>query len=125
MSSRIWVDADACPVQARKILYDFGNREGIKVTFVSNCVLPIRGTQHVCTIETKPAIDAADREIVSQVKPGDLIITNDMELNWNVVMRGCHALKPICDKPRERQSFINRLNEWLVNSKHGTRTSSD
>ncbi|MFW5688949.1 MAG: YaiI/YqxD family protein [Spirochaetota bacterium] len=91
---KIWVDADACPVAAREILFRASQRTGVPLTLVAN--QPIRhpdvpGIDHL-VVEAGP--DEADNEIVARLEAGDLVITADIPLAAAVIEKGGHALNP-------------------------------
>lgn len=93
-SRPIWVDADACPVAIREILFRAVERTGVPLTLVAN--QPIRhpdlpGIDHLL-VQAGP--DKADDEIVARLAPGDLVITADIPLAAAVIERGGHALNP-------------------------------
>ena len=73
----IWVDADACPIPVKEILYRAAHRAQVVTTLVANqglrVPLPFIKTQQV-----EKGFDVADHVIAQQVKPGDLVITGDI-----------------------------------------------
>ncbi|NIR59368.1 MAG: YaiI/YqxD family protein, partial [Gammaproteobacteria bacterium] len=44
---RIWVDADACPVAIREILFRAADRTGVALTLVSNHPIPVPPSRHI------------------------------------------------------------------------------
>ena len=119
----IWVDADACPIPVKEILY----RQQVEKGF-----------------------DVADHVIAQQVQPGDLVITGDIPLASWVIEAGGEALNPRGEiytretiKARlgmrnfmeelrsagvqtggpapfnaaDKQRFANALDKWLVKGK--------
>jgi len=92
---RIWVDADACPQAIKDILFRAAEREKVSTTLVSNMALHrTPSSPYVRTIRVAKGFDGADRRIVQEVEPGDLVITADLPLAADVVARGAHALDP-------------------------------
>jgi hypothetical protein len=91
---KIWVDADACPVVIKEILYRAADRTGVLVTLVANKALRIPNSEHVAMLQVDHGFDVADNEIVRRVNPGDLVVTADIPLAAEVVGKGGHALDP-------------------------------
>ncbi len=91
---KLWVDADACPVVIKEILFRAAERTRITVTLVANQFLPIPKSDVIKFIRVESGFDVADNEIVRRVKPGDLVITSDIPLANDVIDKGCVALSP-------------------------------
>lgn len=91
---KIWVDADACPVVIKEILYRAADRTGVLVTLVANKALRIPNSECVAMLQVDHGFDVADNEIVRRVNPGDLVVTADIPLAAEVVGKGGHALDP-------------------------------
>lgn len=92
---RIWVDADACPQVIKDILFRAAERARVVTTLVSN--MPLSRTPvsaFVKTLRVEKGMDGADRRIVQEVQPGDLVVTADLPLAAEVVARGACALDP-------------------------------
>ncbi len=91
---RIWVDADACPVVVREILFRAAVRTGVPLTLVAN--QPVGGHQapNITTLQVASGFDVADDEIVKRLDAGDLVITSDIPLAAEVIAKGGHALSP-------------------------------
>jgi len=90
----IWVDADACPVVIKGILYRAAERTGVLVTLVANQALRTPSLANVRAIQVMPGFDVADNEIVKRMKAGDLIITSDIPLAAEVIEKQGLALSP-------------------------------
>jgi len=91
---KIWVDADACPVVIKEILFKAANRTGVETTLVANQLVRIPPSPHINMLQVKPGFDVADDEIVKQVNEGDLVITADIPLAAEVIEKGGLALNP-------------------------------
>ncbi|WP_119396270.1 YaiI/YqxD family protein [Salinibius halmophilus] len=91
---RIWVDADACPVVIKEILYRGAQRTQIKTTFVANQGLSVPNSPYLATLQVQSGFDVADDEIVKRCEPGDLVITADIPLASEVLDKGAMALNP-------------------------------
>jgi hypothetical protein len=91
---RIWVDADACPVVIKEILYRAAERAQVPLTLVSNLALRIPSSPFIETVRVPKGFDGADNRIAALMQPGDLVITADIPLAAVVVARGGRALDP-------------------------------
>ena len=90
----IWVDADACPVVIKDILFRAAQRTATRVTLVANRPMRVPPSSHVSFIQVASGFDVADNEIVRRMTPGDLVITGDIPLAAEVIEKGGHALNP-------------------------------
>lgn len=90
----IWVDADACPVMIRDILFRAAGRTGLQLTLVANRAVRVPAAPNIRMLQVTPGFDVADNEIVRRVKSGDLVITSDIPLAAEVIGKGGHALSP-------------------------------
>ncbi len=91
---KIWVDADACPVVVKEILYKAANRTGVQLTLVANQALNTPSSPNIKTLQVPRGFDVADDEIVKRIEAGDLVITSDIPLAAEVIAKGGHALSP-------------------------------
>jgi uncharacterized protein len=91
---KIWVDADACPVAMKEILFRASERTGVLVTLVANQPMRIPKSPFIKFLRVAPGFDVADNEIVKQLSVGDLVITGDIPLAATVLAKGGHALNP-------------------------------
>ncbi len=91
---KIWVDADACPVVIKEILFRAAKRTGILVTLVANQAIKVPPSDFIKTIRVASGFDVADNEIVKQASEGDLVITSDIPLAAELIEKGAHALNP-------------------------------
>ena len=91
---KIWVDADACPVVVREILFRAADRTGVELTLVANQSLSVPRSKNINTLRVPGGFDVADDEIVKRVQAGDLVITSDIPLAAEVIEKGGHALSP-------------------------------
>ena len=91
---QLWVDADACPVVVKEILFRAAGRTGCRLTLVANQSLRTPGLANIQMIQVPGGFDEADKYIVEQVEPGDLVVTADIPLAAAVVERGAQALSP-------------------------------
>ena len=91
---QIWVDADACPVVIKEILFRAAERTGVQVTLVANQPMRIPVSQRVELLQVTSGFDVADNEIVKRLAAGDLVITSDIPLAAEVLEKGGYALNP-------------------------------
>ena len=91
---KIWVDADACPVVIKEILYRAADRTGVQLTLVANQPLHTPSSTNINTLQVSRGFDVADDEIVKRLNAGDLVITSDIPLAAEVIQKGGHALSP-------------------------------
>ena len=91
---KIWVDADACPVVIKEILFRAATRTGVPLTLVANQPLRIPPSPLIKMLQVTSGFDVADDEIVKRLCPGDLVITGDIPLAAEVIEKGAHALSP-------------------------------
>ena len=91
---KIWVDADACPVVIKEILFKAAERTGVEVTLVANRPVRIPSLRCINFVQVASGLDVADNEIVKRLDGGDLVITADIPLAANVIDKGGLALNP-------------------------------
>ncbi|MEW9797467.1 YaiI/YqxD family protein [Alteromonas sp. CYL-A6] len=91
---KIWVDADACPVAIKQILFRAADRTKTPVTLVSNHPLSTPPSRFITHVQVEKGFDVADNEIVRRCSKEDLVITSDIPLASEVVALGALALSP-------------------------------
>lgn len=91
---KIWVDADACPIVIKDILYKAAERTQTELILVANQPLRVPGSRYIKSIQVQPGFDVADNEIVKLVEKNDLVITSDIPLADEVIEKGGQALSP-------------------------------
>lgn len=91
---KIWVDADACPVAIKEILFRSAERRNVSITLVANQMMRIPKSPNISFIKVSAGFDVADNEIVKQMNSGDLVITADIPLASEVIDEGGLALNP-------------------------------
>ena len=90
----IYVDADACPQEARRILYRVSERLKLPVTLVANSFINTPHSDLIQAIQVPSGPDVADQRIVELCQAGDLVITADIPLANFVVEKKAFALSP-------------------------------
>ena len=113
---RIWVDADACPVAIKEILFRAAQRAQVHVTLVANHALRTPSSPYIRSIQVPGGFDVADNEISGQVVPGDLVVTQDIPLAAAVIDKGALAIHPrgelyTTDTIKQRLSMRNFMEE--------------
>jgi len=91
---KILVDADACPVVIKEILFRAAERTKITTTLVANQFLRTPASPFIKMMTVPGGFDVADAKIVEECEAGDLVITADIPLAAFVVTKGAHALNP-------------------------------
>ena len=89
-----WVDADACPVVIKEILFRAAERTQVALMLVANQPMRTPKSRYISSIRVAPGFDVADNEIVKRVEAGDLVVTSDIPLAAEVIEKGGHALNP-------------------------------
>ena len=90
----IWVDADACPVVVKEILFRAAERTGVELTLVANQAIRKPSLPNIKMLQVPAGFDVADNEIVKRMAEGDLVITADIPLAAEVIDKKAHALNP-------------------------------
>jgi uncharacterized protein YaiI (UPF0178 family) len=91
---KIWVDADACPVVIKDILFRAAERTKVQLILVANQPVSIPPSRFIKFIQVAQGFDVADNEIVKRLSIKDLVITADIPLAAEVIEKGGHALNP-------------------------------
>ncbi len=91
---KIWVDADACPVPAREILFRAAERTGIELIMVANQAIRKPSLKNIKMLQVPSGFDVADNEIVKRVEENDLVITSDIPLAAEILDKKGFALNP-------------------------------
>ena len=94
MTMRIWVDADACPVVIKDILYRVADRTRIPLTLVANKMLRVPPSPWIKALQVPGGFDVADQRIALEVQTGDLVITADIPLAAQVIAKGAAVIDP-------------------------------
>ena len=91
---KIWVDADACPLVIKEILYRAAERRKIEIFLVANSYFKTPPSRLIKFLKVPSGFDNADEEIVKRADAGDLIVTADIPLAAAVLEKQCLALSP-------------------------------
>lgn len=109
MAVSIWVDADACPVAIKEILFKAGPRAKVRITFVANHAIRVPPSPWLSRVQVEQGFDIADNEIVRRVSSGDLVITSDIPLADEVITKGATVVTPR-GEPLTKENIRSRLN---------------
>lgn len=91
---KIWIDADACPVVIKEILFRAAERTKRQLILIANHPLYIPPSPFIRMQQVEPGFDVADNEIVKRVESGDLVITSDIPLAAEVIRKKGLVLSP-------------------------------
>lgn len=113
---QIWVDADACPVVVKEILFRASQRWQKPLTLVANQMLRTPPFHLIKAVQVPRGFDVADDYIVQHASAGDLVITGDIPLAAQLVENSVHVLSTrgerfTPDNIRERLSMRDMLEE--------------
>jgi len=90
----IWVDADACPVVIKEILFKAAVRTQVQVTLVANQILNIPSSRYIKFLKVSSGFDVADNEIIKRLNDDDLVITGDIPLAAEAIEKKAFVLSP-------------------------------
>jgi len=91
---KIWVDADACPVPVKEMLFRAAERMQITTTLVANSLMQVPKSTYISSVKVDSGADVADAWIVEHLSEKDLVITADVPLAADVIKKGGMALSP-------------------------------
>src|SRR6201994_5216026 len=91
-TSRIYVDADACPVKDE--IYRVAARFGVPVSVVAGNFIRVPQDPLIERIAAGPGMDAADDWIAERAKPDDVVINADIPLASRCVKAGAEVIAP-------------------------------
>lgn len=91
---KIWVDADACPVAIKEILFRAATRAQIPMTLIANQILRVPPSPWIKALQVPSGFDVADQRIVQEAGAGDLVVTADVPLAAQVVAKGAIVIDP-------------------------------
>ena len=117
---RILIDADACPVPAKEILYRASERLNVPLILVANQYMRVPTNSLIEFIQVQQGADVADDHIVEITQKGDHIITADIPLADRVIKKEGFVLDPngnFLDKENigQRLAMRNLMDEMRSN----------
>ena len=101
-STRIYVDADACPVKDE--IYRVAIRLGVPVSVVAGNFIRVPQDPLIERIAAGSGMDAADDWIAERARAGDVVVTADIPLASRCVKAGAEVIAPN-GKPFTEQSI--------------------
>jgi uncharacterized protein YaiI (UPF0178 family) len=101
-TTRIFVDADACPVKDE--IYRVAARHGLPVSVVAGQFIRVPHDPLIERVAAGPGMDAADDWIAERAGRGDIVITSDIPLASRCVKSGADVIAPN-GKPFSEQSI--------------------
>ncbi len=90
----IWIDADACPIPAKEILFKAAQRTKTPLVLIANQYIKIPPSPFISMVQVQSGFDVADDEIVKRCQQNDLVITSDIPLAAEIIDKGALALNP-------------------------------
>ena len=94
----IWVDADACPVVIKEILFRAAQRTGTEITLVANQYISRPSSPLIKSVQVEQGFDVADNYISKHISQGDLLISADIPLASEDIAKGAHVINPRGDE---------------------------
>ena len=93
-SFKIWVDADACPVAVKEVIYKAALRTETVTVLVANSFMRTPKSPLIRLEVVSKGADVADQYIVDHAESRDLAITADIPLADLLVKKGCVTINP-------------------------------
>ncbi|MEO0365021.1 MAG: YaiI/YqxD family protein, partial [Pseudomonadota bacterium] len=90
----MWVDADACPVVVKEILFRAAQRRGVTLVLVANHALRVPRAPNIRMLQVPRGFDVADHEIIQRMQAGDLVISADIPLAADAIGKDGHVISP-------------------------------
>lgn len=90
----IWIDADACPKMIKDILFRAAIRTNTNLILVANSYLTYPNSPFIRSVLVEKGYDRADHYITSHMKAKDLVITADIPLAAEVIVKQGLAMSP-------------------------------
>lgn len=91
---QIWVDADACPVMIKNMLFKAAVRVQRPVILVANQYLQTPNSPWIKMVQVPSGFDVADDYIVQHIQADELLISGDIPLAAEVIAKGAKVLSP-------------------------------
>jgi len=91
---QIWIDADACPSEAKDVLFKAARRIGLPLTLVANQPMNYPRSDLIRFELVRAGADVADQRIVELLEDGDLVVTADIPLAADAIEKGAFVIDP-------------------------------
>ena len=113
---KIYVDADACPIPIKDNLYRTAQRTSIETIFVANQRFNTPRSPFIIFKVVSHGFDEADKWIIDQCEPGDIVISQDIPLAAEAIENGATVISPkgvlfTKDNIKQRLSMRNFMEE--------------
>lgn len=89
---KLYIDADAIPAIAKDLIIKTANRTETTAVFVANRFIKLPPSPYLECVVVGQGFDVADTYIVDRATAGDLVITSDIPLAYDILMRGAKVL---------------------------------
>ncbi len=106
---KIIVDADACPVVIKEILFKAANRVAMQLLLIANHAMKVPPSPYIKFMQVSSGFDVADDEILLRAEKGDLVISSDIPLAADCIDKGVMVLSPRGEL-FDKQNIRGRLN---------------
>ncbi|MDB6097096.1 MAG: hypothetical protein JWM09_1374 [Francisellaceae bacterium] len=94
MNKTLWVDADACPILVKEIVFRASKRLSFNVILVSNQYMVIPRTPFIKFIQVSNVFNAADTYIIENSKINDIVITADIPMAAELIDKKVRVINP-------------------------------
>ena len=91
---KIWIDADACPIPAKEVVYKYAFNRSIPVTLVANSYQKIPKFHLINLVVVPKGLDVADHYIHQNIATHDIVITSDIPLASDVIKKNAFIVTP-------------------------------
>ena len=105
----IWVDADACPVVIKEVIFRAAERTKISTTLVANHSMRVPKSPFIKFVQVSSGFDIADDEIVKRVQANDLVITSDIPLAAEVIENDVNGYLISPDDPEQFTKVLGKV----------------
>ncbi len=113
----IWIDGDGCPKGAVRFAIETGEAREIKVVVVTNIHHELSAAHRIIVDGSSQAVDLA---IANRMRPGDVVITQDIGLSALVLSRRGYAISPTGQEySSEDMGLILELREAAAKHRRG------
>ena len=91
---KIFIDADACPREVKELTFRAAKRLKIALVMVADRPVAHPKSALISMVVVPRDMDSADKYIVGETQPGDVVITADLPLAAEVVALGALGINP-------------------------------
>lgn len=123
---QLWVDADACPVPVKDVLFRVSEKRRVPLVLVANQHIRTPTLPWIRCVVVEKGFDMADNYLVANTRAGDLVVTQDIPLAAELVGNQVAVITPrgdILDKQNIGQRLSTRnlmesmRNDYQLNSR--------